>query len=629
MINIYYEEMQLDLTSRLKKLTKNWLFWLTVITSLAIFIRSIPAWTNAAWGCDFGTYWGLTNSLVKSGELFNPYYGWGGSYQYFPVLYAVIGIGHWISGIDTLTLLSKITPIFGGLSVLIFYFVVYELIGDRKIALLSSLFLAVLPFHVYQTSHAAPLTMGHFFLMLSLYLFIKFRQDKKYIIPLFISTILLIMSHHLTTYFYLISLIFIVFFENASVKQWTKHVKMDTLYILSTSGLVFSYWIFIATPVYDSFMKTGLGIGPLHIGSSSLLILFYVLFFSSFGIIWLKRRYNLFIERKEPSARSCIVKFSITLIICFIIMGVFSFIKMPWTNFSFTILSIIYAIPLILIFGFGVAGFRYTRFMKNGGFVRGWLLAILVSLIYGTVTNSSVILPDRHFEYLMYPVAIITVYGMGAIFSDPYNNALFSKLRDKTDLFVNYHLRKIKISQKRRLIHFVVILVLVISLAGSVYLSFGALNVAKESITNEDMAVINWIDEHLDKNTSMIASDHRLARMVESKEFNTTKDETTKIWYTENLTDYIDELMGTSTNHTKITHVIIDDIMKNEVVRVSDTMSVYMTNETWTAAYDKFSQEPFERIYRNETIDPNTETATHWAEVYQVNWTYIEKLSLI
>ena len=620
--------MRLDFTSKLKKLSRNWIFWLIVITSLAIFIRSIPAWTNAAWGCDFGIYYGLTNSLVKSGELFNPYYGWGGSYQYFPVLYAVTGIGHWISGIDTLTLLSKIAPIFGGLSVLIFYFVVYELIGDRKVALLSSLFLAVLPFHVYQTSHAAPLTMGHFFMMLSLYLFIKYRQDARYLIPLFISTVLLIMSHHLTTYFYLISLIFIVFFENVSIREWTLHVKKDVLYILLTSGLVFSYWAFIAKPVYEGFMNSGLRLGPIHIGSSHLLVLFYVLFFSSFGIIWLKRRYNLFVEREKPSARSCIVKFSITLIICFIVMGVFSFIKMPWTNFSFTILSIIYAIPLLLIFGFGVAGFRYTRFIKNGGFVRGWLLAILVSLIYGTVTNNSVILPDRHFEYLMYPVAIIAVYGMGAIFSDPYNNALFSKLRDKTDLFVNYHLRKIKISQKRRLIHFVVILVLVISLAGSVYPSFRALNVAGEIITNEDMAVINWIDGHLDKNTSIIASDHRLARMAESKGFNTTKDETIKIWYTENLTDYIDELMGTSTNHTKITHVIIDDIMKNEVVRFS-TMSVYMTNETWTAAYDKFSKEPFELIYRNETIDSSTEIAIHWAEIYQVNWTYIEKLSLI
>jgi hypothetical protein len=84
--------MHLDLISKLKKLSRNWVFWLIVITSFAIFIRSIPAWTNAAWGADFGIYYGLTNSLVRTGELFNQYSGWGGSYQYFPVLYSVTAI---------------------------------------------------------------------------------------------------------------------------------------------------------------------------------------------------------------------------------------------------------------------------------------------------------------------------------------------------------------------------------------------------------------------------------------------------------------------------------------------------------------------------------------------------------
>ena len=83
--------MQLNIASKLKELSKNWIFWLIVITGIAIFLRSLPAWTNAAWGCDFGIYYGLTNSFVESGELFNQYSGWGSSYQYFPVLYAITG----------------------------------------------------------------------------------------------------------------------------------------------------------------------------------------------------------------------------------------------------------------------------------------------------------------------------------------------------------------------------------------------------------------------------------------------------------------------------------------------------------------------------------------------------------
>ncbi|MEA2055259.1 MAG: dolichyl-phosphate-mannose--protein mannosyltransferase, partial [Candidatus Thermoplasmatota archaeon] len=161
--------MQVGPATKLKSLFSNWTFLLLLVTALAIFLRSLPAWTNAAWGCDFGIYYGLTNSFVQNGELFNEYYGWGGSYQYFPVLYAITGVAHWVTGIDVLIIMPKVAPIFGGLSIMVFYFVVRELIGNKKIAMLSSLFLAVLPFHVYQTSHASPLTMGHFFMILSIY----------------------------------------------------------------------------------------------------------------------------------------------------------------------------------------------------------------------------------------------------------------------------------------------------------------------------------------------------------------------------------------------------------------------------------------------------------------------------
>ena len=95
-----------------KGLLKNWVFWLIVITGVAIILRSIPAWTNAAWGCDFGIYLGLSNRFVESGgQWYNPYSGWGTSYNYFPVLYAITGFAHWVTGIDVVTLMPKLVPI--------------------------------------------------------------------------------------------------------------------------------------------------------------------------------------------------------------------------------------------------------------------------------------------------------------------------------------------------------------------------------------------------------------------------------------------------------------------------------------------------------------------------------------
>ena len=100
----------LGIHSKLAGIAKSWVFWLIVVTGIAIILRSLPAWTNAAWGNDFGIYYGLTNSFVESGELINDYVGWGSSYQYFPVLYTVTGIAHWITGIDVLVIMPKSYP---------------------------------------------------------------------------------------------------------------------------------------------------------------------------------------------------------------------------------------------------------------------------------------------------------------------------------------------------------------------------------------------------------------------------------------------------------------------------------------------------------------------------------------
>ena len=70
-----------------------------------------------------------------------------------------------------------------------------------------------------------------------------------------------------------------------------------------------------------------------------------------------------------------------------------------------------------------------------------------------------------------------------------------------------------------------------------------------------------------------------------------------------------------------ITHVVVDNIMRESVVHIGfDGKKVYMTNES----YEKFVYQPFELVYRNATLNQNMEEA-HWAEVYAVNWTFVEK----
>jgi DNA/RNA-binding domain of Phe-tRNA-synthetase-like protein len=64
--------------------------------------------------------------------------------------------------------------------------------------------------------------------------------------------------------------------------------------------------------------------------------------------------------------------------------------------------------------------------------------------------------------------------------------------------------------------------------------------------------------------------------------------------------------------------------MRDTSVNVRVQYSVYMTNDS----YLKFQQEPFKLVYRNETLNQN-QVVTHWAEVYQVNWTFIDQYLIV
>ena len=643
--------------NKINNLFRNWIFWLIIVTGIAIIIRSIPAWVNVAWGGDLGIYFGLTKDFVETGELYNPYYGWGNSYNYFPVLYAIPGTIHWITGLEILPLLTKITPIFGGATVLIFYFLVNELLKNKKIAIISSLFLAILPFHVYQLSHASPLTMGHFFMILSLYFFVKYRKKNIYIYPLFFSTILLIMSHHLTNYFYLITLVFVVFFENASRDTWTLHLKKDVSYILFTSTVIFSYWAFIATPIYENFMKKGINFFGVYIRPELVIILFYVLFFASLfisrfvrkiskylirvnskdknrkkNVLWILYKLNPFTKKENPSVKSRIILFLISMICLICTLVYFTYNPLPWAGFAISNLSMVLVLPFLLVLSFAFIGFRHTSKIKNGFFIRGWIFALLISLFYALISFNNVILPYRHFEYIMYPISVLTAFGIGSIFSDPEYKKIFSSL-----LIIKLEKNKIKktFSRYSNLIP-LILFVLIISNGILVYPTHETLNESsprvRDVIYAEDISAIRWIGENLDKNHSLIASDHCLERMIESEGFISSEDNIIDIWISENFSGCFDEIFGIGRNHRKITHILIDKLMKEEHVQYGfkdgKPRWLFMTNDSCTKAYDKFSAQPFELVYRNESdnLDQTTGETIFWAEVYQVNWTYINKI---
>jgi PKD repeat protein len=160
---------------------------------------------------------------------------------------------------------------------------------------------------------------------------------------------------------------------------------------------------------------------------------------------------------------------------------------------------------------------------------------------------------------------------------------------------------------------------LVFSNAVAVYPVYTSFEWMDESIPNETANAISWIKTNLDKNNTMVATDLRLSKMMWAEGINATFENTNNTWTCDTWVGCVTDF-DTQESHHPVTYVLIDDVMRDISVNIHVMQSVYMTNES----YLKFSQEPFTLVYRNATVNQNNEEI-HWAEVYSINWTFIDQ----
>ncbi|MEA3458435.1 MAG: glycosyltransferase family 39 protein [Candidatus Thermoplasmatota archaeon] len=591
--------MRQQFISKLRALANNWAFWLILITGAAIFIRLLPALLNAAWGCDFGIYYGLTNSFVENKALFNQYDGWGSTYQYFPVLYAITGIAHWATGIEVLSILPKLAPIFGGLTIAILYFIVFELMKNRRIALLSAMLLAIATFHVYQTSHAAPLTVGHFFMLLSMYFFIRYIKKKEFIVPLLASTFLLILSHHFTTYFYIISITFILFASIAS-KQTTKKTNLHILtYVSIASALAFGYWAFVAKPVFYSFMQ-----GNMFLPSYQIILLYYVFLYGGSLAFLTKKKYAeklfSFPQFEMISRKTKIAVFFITLLA---LSSYATIMGIPGVYIKITPLALLYSLPMLLLVSLSLAGFSDLKKTNGGIFIRGWSIALLLSFLYSLVSSN--FFPDRHLEYLIVPLCIPAAIVVKEMLEGRKEQDIKkASLRLVQPVLKHPHINVMAV---------IVVGIMCISNIMVAYPTIDALNSIDERVSQPCINTFEWMEGNI-SNVSVVASDHRLSMILWAEDFNITYGETNRTWTAENATVCFSEL-----KELNVTHIVIDDIMRETVININVGKYYHMSNES----YEKFASEPFELIYRNATVNDIGEEL-HWVEVYKVNKSYFD-----
>jgi len=616
--------------------------WAVVLGAIAV--RSVPGWIYPAWGSDYGIYFGITQDFVEHPQLFRPYSGWGTSYTYFPVLYALTAAVHGLTGLDLAFLMPRVAPIFGGLTILVLYLTVKGLFSNRKAALLAAAFLAANPFQLYQTSHAAPMTMGHFFLALCVLFFVLQRRDRFWTGPLYLSTALLVGSHHLSTYFYILFLFSALVFRNLEEKRWTENLKEELFYFYATVTLTFCYWILVATPVFRADFASAL-----PIGSWTTVGLFYILAAAVFVAIPILRRsarFRRFVGWKLwwPTPREDAFKVGATVAVCAGLSIVFTFTRFPGSNFELLPAATLFLLPLFFILGLSVAGYRYLDRFPDRGYVKAWFFSILASFAFAVLTRNQAIYSFRHLEYFAYPLSIMSgvavwemwrYLGKGTgdrVVEERAARALHrrggpcddgaavlrvqgtgKKTEKGREGWKGGKGRKGGWSSGRRWL-VAAVAALVVASAGTAYSVQSTTSRFEESISAEAIAAAGWMKQNVRTNLT-VASDHRLSQMIWTPGLNVTSDEAYWIFFAENWTGALDELYGTGKSYGRVGFVVIDDVMRYRGVQSNLNESPRPISDRQFA---KFSAEPFELLHREASPD-----GSKWAEVYAVNWTYI------
>jgi hypothetical protein len=202
----------------------------------------------------------------------------------------------------TVDLYFRIAPIvIDAIEIVLVYLIIREVVpNDRKYAAFSVLLLAISPMSAWATIHYCPDLMGTLFFMVSLLLTIRFAKkgewSLKAVLPVTISVILLILSHHLSTVYFIVTLLGLalatLFFRNPEIKG-----KALSFFLIAI--FTYTFWFVYGSYEYPNFFNVYVyfsGFGsitaqatqtPLLINAEYALYPAFILVLSLFGLFQL------------------------------------------------------------------------------------------------------------------------------------------------------------------------------------------------------------------------------------------------------------------------------------------------------------------------------------------------------
>ena len=487
------------------------LLLLSGLALLLVVLALEPYLSYAVFGSDSGEYYRLTATLLSTGHLPHgaAYGGWGAAYPDFPGIYLLAGAGAGALGLDPFTALTVIVPVVAVLSVFPLFLLFRRLYPHDTVALLAAAIGSVVMPRMFSIAHPAPLAIGDFLCVAGLWMLVESRRDTRWYLPLSLTAGALVVTHHLSSYFFAVSALGgILLLELWRPGLWSRRFPArELVFVFGFLTATFAFWFYGTTTFIAKVILTGfpfpsyVGFGAFEAGGLAAVLV----------TAWLVRwRRGRFIPHRPwvrlPTDASLVRDLTVIVIVVFVLVFAIVFTPIPGTGQTTTPAAILWFSPILGLGVFAAGSRRTPSLARLGPFALGWLGALglsaggLLALALVATTSprlssaaslAATISPDRHVEYILIPLALLFAIGIARLVA-----------------------RAHAVGGRRALLAASVgVVVLLAANAAIVYPPPSDFGGFQEGLTPGDAALWMWVGVAAPP-TWVVASDHRLSSLV-------------------------------------------------------------------------------------------------------------------
>ncbi len=545
---------------------------------LAVALYLAPLGPFAIFGSDTGEYYRLTAALLTTGhDPLASYGGWGFAYQDFPGIFLLSAATAGALGVDPLAALQTVIPVLAALSLVPLFLLFRRLVPNDRVALLGAAFATVAMPRAFSIAHPAPLALGDFFVIAALWMFLESRRDVRFYLPLSLTAAALVVTHHLSSYFFLVSALGgLLLLEMWRPGAWRRAFPLRELVFVGAFAVgLLAFWFDYARQ-FGSILDQGLF--GIHLGFAGLA----AAAIASVGVVGALvrlRRGRVGPRARSvrlPSDRSVLRDFAVLLVGGLGGAVLLVSVALPGTEQTTTVGAVLFFLPLFLLIPFAAGSRRLVTLARSAPFAVTWLGAIGVSALVGIASQSQVLLPARHAEYLLIPLSLLAALTLGWL------------------------LGRVGAARGRRAMWAgaVAVVVLVAANAAIVYPPPADLGGFQEGLTYGDAALWMWVGIGVPANLT-VASDHRLSSMVFGFDGNNaTWDSTPALFWGSSWNAAAAELNSSRAPHSyfhAVNVVAVDGVMRAGTALDPGLLALPMS----PAAVAWFEGPPFVPLYEN------------------------------